>query len=126
MTDNDSTRDSLQGLLKETTGTPQETAPVGSSSNHPLGIVLWILAAINLIGGLVLSLTAKQTFGSCKYGRDYAYLCKSSSDYNATVISDAVAMYGWVYGITGFIILGSFAAILNLLSQIAANTSRIQ
>ena len=124
MTDNDSTRDSLQGLLKETTGTPQETAPVGSSSNHPLGIVLWILATINLIGGLVLSLTAKQTFGSCKYSS--AYLCDSPSDYNATVISDAVAMYGWVYGITGFIILGSFAAILNLLSQIAANTSRIQ
>ena len=124
MTDNDSTRDSLQGLLKETTGTPQETAPVGSSSNHPLGIVLWILATINLIGGLVLSLTAKQTFGPCKYSK--AYLCDSPSDYNATVISDAVAMYGWVYGITGFILLGSFAAILNLLSQIAANTSRIQ
>jgi hypothetical protein len=124
MTDNDSTRDSLQGLLKETPGTPHETKPVGSSSNHPLGIILWILAAINLIGGLVLSLTAKQTFGSCKYGRDY--LCDSASDYNATVISDAVAMYGWVYGITGFIVLGSFAAILNLLSQIAANTSRIQ
>ena len=124
MTDNDSTRDSLQGLLKETTGTPQETAPVGSSSNHPLGIVLWILATINLIGGLVLSLTAKQTFGRCN--REYSFLCDSPSDYTSTVLSDTVAMTGWIYGLTGFIVLGSFAAILNLLSQIAANTSRIQ
>ena len=124
MTADDSKTESLQGLLKETTGTPQKTAPVGSSSNHPLGIILWIFAAINLIGGLVLSLTAKQTFGRCN--RQYSSLCDSPSDYTATALSDAVAMYGWVYGITGFIVLGSFAAMLNLLSQIAANTSRIQ
>ena len=121
MTDDDSTRDRLQGLLKETTGTPQETAPVGGSSNHPLGIILWILAAINLIGGVVLSLNAKQIFGRCKY--EYIS-CDSLGDYAATALSDAVAMLGWVYGIAGFILLGIFAAVLNLLSQIAANTSR--
>jgi hypothetical protein len=121
MSDLTPTETALQGLLK-VGADDVAAANTPAVSLHPLGVALWVLAVVNLVGGIALSVNAKLMFGKCKYSS--ASLCTSLDDFDATPVSELVSIYGWMGGITGFLCLGVFASILNLLRQIAVNTAK--
>jgi hypothetical protein len=92
----------------------------GGSTNHPMGIILWTLGSLNFFAGIILSVNSRSFFGVCQYSH---ISCSSASQYEATPLSEIMS-FSWAFGLSGLLVLGGFAVIINLLNTIAINTSR--